>query len=173
MRPITGRLDKIGKLLDGAEYPIPCLKNPVFYSKEELRNQVQASENEINEYCLNNDIICYDNKMRKLDRESLWGVLRSLLDTCLELDLNVEAMNEKDLIEKHMVGVDVVLLEHVLKDLSSQSRQEGAKIWKLDPVAIYKASAHILFREYYRNKEYKKVEYRVPCSVYMVYMRRL
>mgnify|MGYP003386432440 CR=1 FL=1 len=165
MRPTRGRLDKIPKLLDGAEYPFPSMKNPTFYTKSELRNQIQASEYEINEYCMSNNIICYDNKMRKLDQNSLWNVLKSFLDTCLELDLDISSIDEKCLVEQHMVGVDVVLLQHILHELSfntstSTDGKGDADIWKLNPIAIYKASAQLLFREYYRNNQSKKVCHR-------------
>lgn len=156
LKATRGRVESMLQVLKGSEYPIRSDKSKNLLSRAQLREHVQASEAEIEAACRRMHIVEINGCMRMLDKPALHLLTRDLLDTILAHDLNLSALRELEDVRALMsVGettLDDVLLHHVLASLGEPTVVDSVKsegvVWKLHPLRVQQASAHLLFLEY-------------------------
>lgn len=113
-----------------------------FVTRTHLEDLIPASNGEINQYLHKHSVVEIDGYLRMLCKDILNEKIRLVLDTIIENQWSLEAIDE-DACAARTVDVDSIFLAHILSKLGTQT---SPKVWKLAPETVAKYTADLLFR---------------------------
>lgn len=158
LKIIPPRIERIREMLklsafDGTETGTENhVDKSCLLSYDDLRSEIQASDNEFSDILFSLGVVELRGKMRLLSKTAIAETTKQLIYTIIEKGWDINHINQR-MCEKSIPDTDPVLLAFSLKTLSSKistkSMGDGTLepgSWVLDKDAISKATAHNLFQ---------------------------
>ena len=154
IKPIAGHISRIKELLETHQYEGEENEGSkdvnLFLSREQLWQQVQASDQEMESALLRLGVVHLRGYMRMLSPTAAAAISRDLLDTAIVGGWDMNNVSENVCMDA-MPGIDSVLLRYVLstlgklKDSSDGSDSTSTSIWELESDKVARKTAHMLF----------------------------
>lgn len=135
---------------------------------EQLLGEVQASRQEIASVLPSLGVTEIDGKMRMISRAAFREVVRTLLDTILEHNWNLDHIDETECVRVNP-GLDPVLLRALLGQLGvvkTESGEGGRCVWELNYDRLARAAAEDMFVEHVSSSR-QEVQFYVNKLVYI------
>lgn len=150
LKPIVGRIDQLNDLLKNSQYNgkedmYLTSSSSGFISRQTLRENVQASDKEVNSALKSLGVFELNGNMRLVSTVLLREVTRSLVDTIIENGWPLDLIDE-NICRQNMSESDLVLLHAALSQLGTRVLDHNNhNIWKLSHRLIAQSTAHFLF----------------------------
>jgi hypothetical protein len=149
LKSAPARTERVAELLRRAEYHGAASEEAgadagdpsAWLSYDELRAEVQASDEEFAASLFALGVVELRGKMRLLSKTAVREVTRDLIDTLMERGWPIDRVDHQQCLAA-MPGTDPVLLEFALKTLGTLI---DSGVWALSREAVCQATAHILF----------------------------